>query len=312
MDKSNIPVTSPSNEYTPTILEGDVISKMETLDDQSIDCIITSPPYWGQRDYDNENQWGSESTIQDYIDNMKKWSSQCLRVLKDEGTLFLNIGDKYVKKSLQMIPERVCIEMIQNGWVLRNTIIWHKPNHQPTGVKDRFANTWEYIYFFNKDSGKYYNYKYYQDIDSIRIPHKNQAQTTKTGFPKTLSVEQYKDGDYETKVKEYNENKNYSGKYKNQTKNIGGSAGGRKSKGISYSKQRKMEITPSKKREIHRYLKTYYIQWKSTKPEKTIDQIMGHKDKSGHWFREDPGGSLPVPEDWKSLKEIIQFDDTYD
>lgn len=301
---------SDKNEYMPTILQGDVISQMQTLKDQSIDCIITSPPYWGQRDYDNVNQWGSERTIQDYIDNMKTWSAECFRVLKDEGTLFLNIGDKYGKKSLQMIPERLCIEMIQNGWVLRNKIIWYKPNHQPSGVKDRFVNTWEYIYFFNKDSGKYYNHKYYQDIDSIRIPHKNQVK--QTDFPKTLSVTQYVEGDYETKVKEYNEKKNYSGKYKHQTKNIGGSAGGRKSQGIFYSKQRKMQITPCKKKEIHRYLKEHYKQWKITKPEKTIDQLLGYKDKSGHWFREDRGGTLPLPEDWKRLKEIIQFDDRYD
>ena len=311
MDKPDISETPPTNEFTPSILEGDVISQMKTLNDQSIDCIITSPPYWGQRDYDNKDQWGSEKTIQDYIDNMNNWSLQCFRVLKDEGTLFLNIGDKYGKKSLQMIPERLCIKMLENGWVLRNKIIWYKPNHQPSGVKDRFVNTWEYIYFFNKDSGKYFNYKYYQNIDSIRIPHKGQKQTT-TGFPKTLSIDDYVEGDFETKVKEYNDKKKYSGKYKNQTKNIGGSAGGRKSKGISYSKQRKMEITPSKKKEIHRYLKGYFKQWKSTKQEKTIDQILGYKDKSGHWFREDPGGSLPLPGDWLRLKNIINFDDTYD
>ena len=103
MDKPDISETPPTNEFTPSILEGDVISQMKTLDDQSIDCIITSPPYWGQRDYDNKDQWGSENTIEDYIDNMNNWSSQCFRVLKDEGTLFLNIGDKYGKKSLQMI-----------------------------------------------------------------------------------------------------------------------------------------------------------------------------------------------------------------
>jgi len=300
-------------KHIPTILQGDVIEKMKDLADESIDLIVTSPPYWGQRDYDDDDQWGSEELIQGYLDNMMKWSNECLRTLKNEGTLFLNIGDKYDKKSLQMIPERLCIQMCDNGWVLRNKIIWYKPNHQPSGVKDRFVNTWEYIYFFNKDSGKYFNYKYYQNIDCLRINHKDQKPVEdKPEFPNTLSTEEYTEGGYEAKIKEHNEKKDYKGKYKNQTVNIGGSAGGRKSKGISYSKQRKAELTPSKKVEIHRYLKQSHKLWKDTKPEQGIDEVLGYKDKSGHWFREDPGGSLPVPGDWLKLKDILNFDESYD
>ena len=153
----------------PIIYNGDVLNELEKIETESIDCIITSPPYWGQRDYDNANQWGDEETLDEYLDRMIKWGNQCRRVLKNEGTLFLNIGDKYNKKSLLMVPERLCIKLVENGWCLRNKIIWHKPNHQPSGVKDRFVNTWEYIYFFSKDSRKYFNYKYYQDIDSLRL-----------------------------------------------------------------------------------------------------------------------------------------------
>ena len=295
----------------PVILQGDVIEQMKGLNNDSVDCIITSPPYWGQRDYDNDSQWGNEETIQNYLDNMIKWANECKRVLKNEGTLFLNIGDKYGKKSLQMIPEKLCIKMCDNGWVLRNKIIWYKPNHCPSGVKDRFVNTWEYIYFFSKDSGKYFNYKYYQNIDSIRINHKT-VENTQGDFPSKLSIEEYINEGYDKKINDYNTQKNYKGKYQDQTKNIGGSAGGRKSKGISYSKQRKADIQPSLKIEIHRYLKLYFKEWQKTKPEKTIDELLGYKHKSGHWLREDPGGSLPLPDDWIKLKPILNFDDMYD
>ena len=299
-------------DYKPKIINGDTVDIMKTLDNESIDTIITSPPYWDQRDYENKNQWGNESNIDEYIQNMSKWASECRRILKNEGTLFLNIGDKYSKKSLLMIPERLCLEMLKNGWVLRNKIIWYKPNHQPSGVKDRFTNTWEYIYFFTKDSGKYYNYKYYQNIDVLRIKPKT-VEKKLDGFPETLSIEEYINDNYETKIKTYNDNKTYNGKYNNQTKNIGGSAGGRKSKnGISYTKKRIHEITPYLKSKIHKYLKLYYNEWKKSKNSQTIDQILGYKDKAGHWFREDPGGSLPLPDDWIKLKNILNFDDKYD
>ncbi len=308
--ENNLPITKVPK---PIIYQGDVLHEIKKINDQTIDTIITSPPYWGQRDYDDDNQWGNESDIEFYIDNMIKWANECKRVLKNEGTLFLNIGDKYGKKSLLMIPERLCIKMIENGWILRNKIVWYKPNHQPSGVKDRFTNTWEYIYFFTKDSGKYFNYKYYQNIDSIRIQHKGQSNKLNEQFPDILSIEEYNDGDYHNKILEYNSSKNYSGKYKNQESiNIGGSAGGRKSKGISYSKQRKHEITQTEKLTIIRYLKKYNKEWKSSNSGESLDKLMGYKDKAGHWFREDPGGSLPLPSDWVKLKEIFKFDDKYD
>ena len=300
------------DNYIPSIMNGDVITKLKELSDKSVDTFITSPPYWGQRDYDNDDQWGNEESIEMYLNKMIEWANECKRVLTDEGTLFLNIGDKYGKKSLNMIPERLCIKMIDNGWVLRNKIIWYKPNHQPSGVKDRFTNTWEYIYFFNKDSGKYFNYKYYQNIDCLRIEHKGE-QTSNSEFPNTLTVDEYEKGNYENKINEYNKKKNYKGKYQDQESiNIGGSAGGRKSKGISYSKQRITEITPRMKREIHEYIISYYKDWKVNNKGVKIDKLLGYKSKSGHWFRTDPGGSLPKVEDWNKLKDIIKFDDKYD
>jgi len=295
-------------DYIPLIKQGDVIDELKKISNLSIDCIITSPPYWSQRDYNHSGQWGDEHTVLEYIQRMNVWANECKRVLKDEGSLFLNIGDKYDKKSLLMLPERLCINMCENGWVLRNKIIWYKPNHQPSGVKDRFTNTWEYIFFFTKDSGKYFNFKYYQNIDSIRIQHKNQHNGDIEGFPDILTCKEYTDGEYDKKVLEYNNSKNYSGKYVNQTKNLGGSAGARKSQGLIYSLKGDTDITASNKREIHEYLKSN----RKNISIKHIDQELGYKDKAGHWFRTDPGGSLPKPEDWVKLKKILNFDDKYD
>ena len=297
----------------PKVLTGDVIDKMKELGSETIDSIITSPPYWGQRDYDSSDQWGNETEVAHYLERMDRWAEECKRVLKNEGTLFLNIGDKYGKKSLQMVPERLCIRMCDNGWCLRNKIVWYKPNHQPSGVKDRFVNTWEYIYFFTKDSGKYFNYRYYHDIDALRLQHENQsAPPPDHGFPDILSVTDYEDGDYATKIDEYNKNKKYSGKYINQDKNIGGSAGGRKSKGIGYSRQRFHSLSVAEKTQIHRYLKKHLMEWKTHKKGVSIDELLGYKNKAGHWFREDPGRSLPSPTDWPKLKGILSYDDTYD
>ena len=127
-----------------TIHTGDCVNVMKNMEDKCIDLIVTSPPYWGQRDYKNAAQWGNESHVKDYIKNMIEWAKECHRILKDTGCLFLNIGDKYSKKGLKLIPERIAIAMSDNGWILRNNIIWYKPNHMPTSVKDRFCNTYEY------------------------------------------------------------------------------------------------------------------------------------------------------------------------
>ena len=82
---------------------GDCIDEMKKMSDQSIDLIVTSPPYWGQRDYNNDKQWGNEEEVKDYIDKMTIWGKECYRILKNTGSLFLNIGDKYSKKGLKLI-----------------------------------------------------------------------------------------------------------------------------------------------------------------------------------------------------------------
>ena len=299
------------------IINNDCIDGMKEIDNETIDLIITSPPYWGQRDYENNKQWGNEKTIIEYIERMKNWANECKRVLKNSGCLFLNIGDKYSKKGLNLIPERIAIMMSDNGWILRNNIIWYKPNHMPSSIKDRFTNTYEYVYFFVKDSGKYFNYEYYQNIDILRIQPSSLSEKTKTSkkqnnddkikWPQYISIHDY-ENIWNKKIDEFNKNNQYNGKFKDQTINKGKSPGARSKAGIKYSLQRINKLTKSNSKHINEYLIEYYK--KSDKNYKIIDQLFNYKDTASHWFRTDPGRSIPKPDDWFKLKKILDINDT--
>lgn len=146
---------------------GDSIDVLKTLPDKSIDCIITSPPYWQQRiyeDYDGEmeNIIGSENTPEQYVENLMKVIREVKRVLKDEGTLWLNIGDKFVDKCLMGMPWRVALQMQQEGWILRSDIIWDQMKGTQS-CKDRMRDIYEHVFQFTKKK------KYFFDADAIRI-----------------------------------------------------------------------------------------------------------------------------------------------
>ena len=174
-------------EYLKTekgvLYQGDVFEVLKSIPDESVDCVVTSPPYWGLRDYGVDGQIGLEPTFQGYLENLWKVFDGIWRVLKPTGTCWIVMGDVYntaktvyanlknkydpefnsykkenqkiKRKSLIMIPERFAIGMIERGWVLRNQIIWHKPNGKPESARDRFTVNFEKIFFFSKNQ-KYY------------------------------------------------------------------------------------------------------------------------------------------------------------
>jgi site-specific DNA-methyltransferase (adenine-specific) len=143
------------------IYQGNSLDVLKTFPSESIDCIITSPPYYGLRDYGIEGQIGQEETPQEYISNLMDIMNECKRVLKKTGSLWINIGDGYDKnKSLLGIPERFVIAMYDRTWLRRNTIIWYKPNCMPSSVKDRFTVDFEYFYFFTKSKKYYFQTQY--------------------------------------------------------------------------------------------------------------------------------------------------------
>ncbi len=146
------------------IYEGNNIDVLKTLPDESVDCVVTSPPYWGLRDYNQEDQLGLEETPEEFVENLVKVFTEVKRVLKSTGTLWLNLGDSYYNKSLAGTPFRVAFALQADGWYLRQDIIWNKPNPMPESVQDRCTKAHEYIFLLSKSS------KYFYDIDAIREP----------------------------------------------------------------------------------------------------------------------------------------------
>jgi DNA modification methylase len=161
------------------IIHGDTKSRIKELPDQSVNCVVTSPPYWGVRDYGVEDQIGAEPNIQDYINSLVSIFSDMRRVLKDDGTFWLNIGNTYTsggrkwrqedkknkgrgmsyrpptpeglkKKDLIGVAWMLAMACQLDGWYLRNDIIWYKPNCQPESVKDRLTVSHEYLFMFSK------------------------------------------------------------------------------------------------------------------------------------------------------------------
>ena len=199
------------------ILQGNCIDKLKELDDESVQCVVTSPPYWGLRDYGTatweggdencehladrskyeknfndslqstntgtyardiigkwecpkckavriDDQLGLEETPQEYVQSLVNVFREVKRVLKDDGTVWLNLGDSYSEKQLIGIPFRVVFALQDDGWYLRQDIIWAKPNPMPESVKDRCTKSHEYIFLLSKKP------KYYYDVDAIKEP----------------------------------------------------------------------------------------------------------------------------------------------
>jgi DNA modification methylase len=179
------------------LLTGDARTILAGLNTASVDCVVTSPPYWRQRDYGMAGQLGREDTIEAYVGKLAAVFDQLHRVLKPAGTCWLNLGDSYIRepsrpptnregldrsnsctaprgagqkgslqaKNLAGIPWRVALALQARGWVLRSEIIWHKPNAIPESVKDRPARRHEHLFLLTTSP------RYYFDLDPIREPY---------------------------------------------------------------------------------------------------------------------------------------------
>lgn len=217
--------------FMDKIIQGDCLSVLKTLSSESVDCIVTSPPYYGLRDYGVEGQLGLEKTLTEFVSNMLLITFELKRVLKKTGTMFWNHGDNYSssptgsmgnqektdgvfsrlyernrgknsnttvrikmkeipEKSLSLQAHRLAIRMIdEQGWILRNQIIWHKPNAMPSSVQDRFGVDFEPIFFFTK-SKKYHFEKQYEDSgDKTYKPFNMRVRDVKRG---KVASDQYK------------------------------------------------------------------------------------------------------------------------
>jgi len=147
------------------ILIGDVRDRLEELDKGSVRTCVTSPPYFGLRDYGVEGQMGMERTLEDFIDQLTSVMHLVHNALTPDGTLWLNLGDTYHPNGqLLGVPWAVAFAMQDLGWWLRSDIIWHKPNVMPESTKTRPTKSHEHLFLFAKSS------KYYYNADAIREP----------------------------------------------------------------------------------------------------------------------------------------------
>lgn len=156
------------------IVTGDALSVLRRISDNYIDCCVTSPPYYGLRDYGEAGQIGLEKSVDEYIYNLVGVFREVRRALRPDGTLWINIADTYSqskkpggyikKKELCLVPYRLMLELQKDGWYVRQDIIWNKPNAMPESVRDRCTKSHEYIFLLSKSE------KYYFDYEAIREP----------------------------------------------------------------------------------------------------------------------------------------------
>ena len=290
---------------TNKIYQGDCIEELKKLPNETINCVMTSPPYWALRDYGIDGQLGLEPTFQEYITKLCDIFDEVKRVLKREGTCWVNIGDTYAsgggasrhkgyndpkypngrtgefeepntnpqngatEKSLCQIPSRFAIEMTNRGWILRNTIIWHKPNCMPSSIKDRFTVDFEYVFFFVKNK-KYWFETQYEPI---------QSEST---------IERYK---YKFSGNKLNVNRELIGQPEGKKQLVPYAIQPRDKESVEYrnlSDLKQLSIRLNEERKRLNF---------------TIDDIELNLDSQAphHWFNAE---SYPSVEDWNRLKEI--------
>ena len=192
------------------ILIGDCIDQMRTLESQSVNSVVTSPPYYALRDYGKDGQIGLEPTLGEYIEKMVEVFREVHRVLRDDGTVWLNVGDSYngtggaggdynkgglregqpkyrgkndtafKRKDLMMVPHRLAIALQDDGWYVRQDIVWSKPNPMPEPVKDRCVKAHEYIFLLSKKPKYYFDYEAIQEKANtgLKISGRDAAAST--------------------------------------------------------------------------------------------------------------------------------------
>ena len=219
------------------IYQGDALQSLKTMKPGSVDCCVTSPAYWGLRDYGESEQLGLEKTPEEYVANLVAIFKEVKRVLKDDGTLWLNLGDSYAgsgkgssksynkdyhdlgkvhsniipqnlkAKDLVGIPFRVAFALQQDGWYLRQDIIWHKPNAMPESVKDRCTKSHEYIFLLSKSA------KYYYDYEAIKEDSADYENSKKRYETELWSGDKHQSGEYSTDRKKHSTGiKSFDGK----------------------------------------------------------------------------------------------------
>lgn len=283
---------------------GDCVDVLRRLPDESIDTVLTSPPYWNARDYGVESQLGVEEDPGQYVDGLVKIFCEIRRILKPRGTIWLNIGDVYFRgpkysensrrryaqgwnrnKQLSLIPYRAAIALQESGWIVRNNVVWFKPNAMPASVSDRLTSRWEPIFLLAKDE------EYFFDLDRLRIPPKT-SDAVESQRLKTVSLSNGK-AVGKTKLRRWLNSPRHR---------------------IHIEGERAVARRPDAPRpwELASYLQEF-----AEKCNLDLYDIARRLnlpyERVRHYFRTDKIGSrLPPPEHWDSLKGLLKLDGRYD
>jgi site-specific DNA-methyltransferase (cytosine-N4-specific) len=209
--EKEIPNRLPTEKEPCVIIENDALNALSQLPGNIFQCCVTSPPYWGLRDYGINNQIGAEMSVNDYIKKLVAVFREVYRVLSPDGTLWLNIGDSYTSggrtwrqadrkypvremsyraptpeglkpKDLIGVPWRLAFALQADGWHLRSDIIWYKPNCFPESVKDRPTQSHEYLFLMSKSERYYYDYEAIKELTEDRngLRNKRSVWSVKT------------------------------------------------------------------------------------------------------------------------------------
>jgi|SRR5579884_3169595 len=278
-----------------TLYQGDCLSVLAHLPEGSLDTCLTSPPYWSQRDYGVEGRIGLEESPIAYTDRLVRVFREVRRVLAEEGTVWLNIGDAYNDighvpfrsgwqrpKQLALVPYRVALGLQDDGWWVRNVGVWYKSNAMPASVADRLTNRWEPVFLLAK------NKEYFFNLDAIRVK------------PKTDDTQERKRaGRSRGKASGHKELRQWLGSPRHRV-NIDG------------MKTVKVRPDAPDSKEV-----AVYLREARKKAGLTFDEMAETLGVGGwqviHYFRLDGSGSrLPPYDMWLKLKALLSLDDRYD
>ncbi len=282
------------------LFRGDACEVLKGLPAGIVNTVLTSPPYWGARDYEHPEQVGLEDEMEDYARYLVKAFREIGRVLTKDGTAWLNLGDCYLhgassnrggqiagwkrNKQLALVPFRVAIALQEDGWLVRNVVTWHKPNAMPASVRDRLTNSWEPVFLLSKEE------QYYFDLDAIREPHKTDD---------TVERRRAENGVLNGKARGRAELRKWLNSPRHRST----------IEGLREIRRRPNAPDPV---ELAAYLrealeaKGKTIQWAAKQLSQPFERVR-------HYFRTDRIGSrLPPEETWELLKDLLDLGTEYD
>jgi site-specific DNA-methyltransferase (adenine-specific) len=288
-----------NNDYALHL--GDAAKVLSRLPTGTIHTCLTSPPYWSARDYQHSDQIGLEKEVEDYVTHLVAVFREVRRLLRKDGTVWLNIGDCYDhtsktingkppstgwrrNKQLVLAPYRVALALEDDGWWIRNVLVWHKPNAMPSSVEDRLTNTWEPIFLLAKSE------RYFFDLDAIRVPHQTDD-----------SIERVRA-----------ERGGANGKARGQTELRRWLNSPRHRATVDGLREIRRRPNAPDPTELAAYLRAA-AEKKGVSVEWVAEQLGLPFERTRHYFRTDRIGSrLPPEEVWPGLKALLELGPEYD